>query len=113
VHGLAHISGDGLLNLLRLNEQVGYEIDRPLPAQPIFGLIQRAGDVEPGEMYEAFNMGTGFCCVIAEADADAGLALLRRSCPGASRIGEVTADSGRIRLPSVGLVGQTGGFVAV
>jgi phosphoribosylformylglycinamidine cyclo-ligase len=112
VHGLAHISGDGLLNLLRLNEQVGYEIDAPLPAQPIFGLIQSAGELQASDMYEAFNMGTGFCCVVAEANADAGLALLQRSYPTASRIGEVTADSGCIRVPSVGIVGQSGGFVA-
>ena len=39
VHGLAHITGDGLLNLLRLNAARGYEIDAPLPPQPIFGLI--------------------------------------------------------------------------
>ena len=39
VRGLAHITGDGLNNLLRLGAGVGYEIDDPLPAQPIFGLI--------------------------------------------------------------------------
>ena len=31
VHGLAHITGDGLLNLKRLNAAVGFEIDAPLP----------------------------------------------------------------------------------
>ena len=44
VHGLAHITGDGLLNLLRLNPDVGYHIDAPLEPQPIFGLIQRCGE---------------------------------------------------------------------
>jgi phosphoribosylformylglycinamidine cyclo-ligase len=113
VHGLAHITGDGLLNLLRLNAEVGYEIDNPLPAQPVFGLIQRAGSLDETEMYETFNMGTGFCCVLAESDLDAGLALLRDHYPSARRIGEVTADAGRIRLPSVGLVGTSQGFAAI
>jgi phosphoribosylformylglycinamidine cyclo-ligase len=110
VHGLAHISGDGLLNLLRLNAEVGYQIENPLQPQAIFGLIQRGGALEASDMYEAFNMGMGFCCVLAEADAEAGLELLRQRYPSASRIGEVTADAGRIRLPSVGITGQTGGF---
>jgi phosphoribosylformylglycinamidine cyclo-ligase len=112
VHGLAHISGDGLLNLLRLNTNVGYEIEAPLEPQPIFGLIQRAGALEPAEMYEAFNMGTGFCCVLAETESEAGVELLRQRYPSAARIGEVTADAGRIRLPSVGITGQRDGFAA-
>ena len=33
------ITGDGLLNLMRLNEKVGYRIDSPLPVPPIFELI--------------------------------------------------------------------------
>ena len=31
VHGLAHITGDGLLNLKRLAPAIGFEIDAPLP----------------------------------------------------------------------------------
>ena len=42
VRGLAHITSGGLGNLLRLAADVGYEIDDPLPAPPIFELIQRA-----------------------------------------------------------------------
>ena len=70
MHGLAHITGDGLLNLLRLNADVGFEIDDPLPPQPIFGLIQERGERPGPEMWEVFNMGTGFCCVVAAADAE-------------------------------------------
>jgi phosphoribosylformylglycinamidine cyclo-ligase len=39
VRGLAHITGDGFLNLTRLEAPVGYRIGDPLPAQPIFDLI--------------------------------------------------------------------------
>src|SRR3954469_3295853 len=38
VHGLAHITGDGLENLLRLNPEVGFTVDSPLPVPPVFGL---------------------------------------------------------------------------
>ena len=42
VHGLAHITGDGLENLLRLNPEVGFAVDAPLPVPPVFDLIARA-----------------------------------------------------------------------
>jgi phosphoribosylformylglycinamidine cyclo-ligase len=110
VHGLAHITGDGLLNLLRLNRDVGYEIAKPLPVPPIFRLIQSTGDLHPAEMYEAFNMGTGFCCVLDAADAPQALSLLRGRYPSAQEIGEVTATSGIVRLPTVGIAGGRAGF---
>src|SRR5215210_1319709 len=39
VRGLAHITGEGFLNLLRLEADVGYRIDAPLPAPPLFELV--------------------------------------------------------------------------
>ena len=43
VRGLAHITSGGLNNLLRLEADVAYEIDDPLPVPPIFELIQELG----------------------------------------------------------------------
>jgi phosphoribosylformylglycinamidine cyclo-ligase len=110
VHGLAHITGDGLLNLLRLNPGVGYHIDAPLEPQPVFALIQRAGGVPDEEMWEVFNMGTGLCAVVDGGDAPAAAALLAQRHPGARVIGEVTDGAGTVRLPGVGLVGAKSGF---
>jgi phosphoribosylformylglycinamidine cyclo-ligase len=110
VHGLAHITGDGLLNLLRLNDAAGYEIDDPLEPQPVFGLIDGAGSLGAAEMYRAFNMGTGFCCVVAAEHAQGALALLRRHHPGSKRIGTVTGEAGRVRLPAIGIAGGEQGF---
>src|SRR4051795_6659361 len=56
VRGLAHITGEGFLNLLRLEAEVGYLIDDPLPVPEIFTLIAERGSVEPTELYEVFNM---------------------------------------------------------
>jgi phosphoribosylformylglycinamidine cyclo-ligase len=110
VHGLAHITGDGLLNLLRLNENVGYELDDPLPSQPLFELIASAGGLGPADMYEAFNMGTGFCCIVDGEDVADALALLDAHYPSARRIGAVNGESGTVRLPSLGLTGSRAGF---
>jgi phosphoribosylformylglycinamidine cyclo-ligase len=96
VHGLAHITGDGLNNLLRLSREVGYEIDSPLPVPAVFGLVQELGAVSDSEMHEVFNMGLGFVCVVAGGDADRAAQLLRSHHPGAERIGAVTDQAGRV-----------------
>ncbi|HXV06023.1 MAG TPA: phosphoribosylformylglycinamidine cyclo-ligase [Solirubrobacterales bacterium] len=93
VRGLAHITSGGLGNLLRLAAEVGYEIDEPLPVPPIFELIRERGGVSDEEMHEVFNMGCGFCAVVAPADEAAALGLLRRHYPGAKRVGRATEGS--------------------
>jgi phosphoribosylformylglycinamidine cyclo-ligase len=97
VRGLAHITGDGLNNLLRLAAPVGYEIDDPLPVPPIFGLIAELGEVSDDEMYEVFNMGCGFVCVVAERDADDALEALRGHYADAKPIGRVTERTGTVQ----------------
>jgi phosphoribosylformylglycinamidine cyclo-ligase len=94
VRGLAHITSGGLANLLRLEAGAGYEIDDPLPVPPIFDLIQECGRVSDEEMHEVFNMGCGFCCVVAVEDEQAALEVLRSRYPVARRIGRATAESG-------------------
>ena len=112
VRGLAHITGDGLLNLLRLEAEVGYRIDSPLPALPIFDLVAARADVPASEMYEVFNMGCGFCCVVPAGQAHAAMEVLARRHPGAAVIGEVTDRRGVVEVPRAGLEGRAGGFAA-
>ena len=45
-------------------------------------------------MYEVFNMGCGFVCVVAADDEEAALELLRGHYPAAKRIGTVTDRAG-------------------
>jgi phosphoribosylformylglycinamidine cyclo-ligase len=113
VRGLAHITSGGLLNLLRLEADVGYRIDWPLPVHPIFNLIAEGAKVPPEEMYEVFNMGCGFCVVVPAASAEAAMELLTPKHRGSAVIGQVTDQAGVVELPSVGLSGQAdGGFTA-
>jgi len=99
VRGLAHITSGGLGNLLRLEAEVGYEIDDPLPVPPIFTLIQGLADVPDDEMREVFNLGCGFCVVVAGEDEQAALERLRTHYPDAKRIGRATGDAGRVVRP--------------
>jgi phosphoribosylformylglycinamidine cyclo-ligase len=110
VRGLAHITGDGFLNLLRLGAGVGYRIDSPLPVPPVFELIAERADVNPAELYEVFNMGCGFCCVVPVADADEAVELLSARHPGTAVIGRTTTAAGVVELPRQGLRGTRAGF---
>ena len=96
VRGLAHITSGGLGNLLRLEAEVGYEIDSPLPPPPIFELIAELGSVSLDEMADVFNMGCGFCVVVAAASEEPALEAVRTHYPEAARIGTVTGDAGTV-----------------
>jgi phosphoribosylformylglycinamidine cyclo-ligase len=111
-HGLAHITGGGVLNLLRLGRDVGYEIDAPLPVPSVFELIARCGEVDPAELQKVFNMGCGFVAVVPADAAPAAVELLGRRHPGAAPIGHVTRDAGQVALPTLGLRGVADGLAA-
>ena len=68
VHGLAHITGSGLLKLRRISD-LGFEITDPLEPQPVFRFLQEQGGVDEAEMYRTFNMGMGFLVVLDESEA--------------------------------------------
>ncbi|HDM35817.1 MAG TPA: phosphoribosylformylglycinamidine cyclo-ligase, partial [Candidatus Syntrophoarchaeum butanivorans] len=65
VHGLAHITGSGIMKLKRLTD-LEFNIYNPLPPQPIFTFLQEIGDIPEDEMYRTFNMGMGFLAVVAD-----------------------------------------------
>ena len=111
VRGLVHISGDGLLNLTRLAADVGYQITSLPPAPPIFGVVQVEGHVETSEMFHVFNMGVGFCVVVAPQEADAALAAVRGAGGVAQPIGHVVeGPERRVVIDEHHLVGQDGQF---
>jgi phosphoribosylformylglycinamidine cyclo-ligase len=106
VRGLAHITGGGALNLLRLNGGVGFEISDPLPVPGVFDLIATRGNVSAAELWEVFNMGCGFVCVVPEEHAEDAAALLAQHHDGTRRVGTVTADAGRVSVPPAGVALQ-------
>lgn len=92
-HGLAHITGGGVVeNLPRIFlPGIGARIKRgSWDVPPIFNLIQRKGRVLSPEMYRVFNMGIGMILVIPADQADKALEV----CPMAKRIGEIVEGRG-------------------
>lgn len=73
IKGLAHITGGGMLeNIPRiLPENVSVEIKRGTWTElPIFGLMQKLGNVQDFEMFRTFNMGVGMVVICSEADKE-------------------------------------------
>ena len=86
IHGLAHITGSGLMKLHRVTKY-GFDISDPLPPQPIFTFLQEEGGVEDLEMYKTFNMGMGFVVVLSHDEADEAAKMM-----GGKIVGEIIEE---------------------
>jgi phosphoribosylformylglycinamidine cyclo-ligase len=103
VHGLAHITGGGLGNLLRLNARVGFAITDPLPVPPVIALAVRESAIGPAEAWEVFNMGCGLVAAVPEQHAEQAVATLAAHHPGARLIGEITDRAGEALVAAQGV----------
>jgi phosphoribosylformylglycinamidine cyclo-ligase len=114
VRALAHVTGDGLFNLVRTTRAVGFDIEHWPEPPAVFGLLQRLGAIGDEEMYRAFNMGIGFALVVAPAGADAARARLADAGLRVHELGRATVDPQRtIHFRPRGLVGRAGRFTRV
>ncbi len=96
VHGLAHITGGGLLENIPRVLPDGLEVileRKSWPRQAVFDWLQRQGQVADAEMYRVFNCGIGMTVQVAAANADRAVRILREMGAEALVIGEVRAGS--------------------
>lgn len=74
IHGLAHITGGGIVeNLSRiLPSHLKAVVDvSHYPVHDFFAFLQQEGQVDMEEMFRVFNMGVGFVCVCQNSDVSA------------------------------------------
>jgi len=96
IHGLAHITGGGLIdNLPRvLPKNCDAAIQtRSWHVPPIFEVLQDNGKVDRIEMYQVFNMGIGMVAIVSARDAGKVARQLR-----AKEIGRIERGSGVTQL---------------
>ncbi len=111
IKALAHITSTGFLNLSRADAPVGYVLDNLPEPQPIFRLIQSHGGVSDEEMFLTYNMGVGFCVVVAADEADAIQRIAHEHGVESHVIGYTVSDPDKqVTIPSYGLVGRDGAF---
>jgi len=103
IKGAAHSPGGGITgNLPRILPQGKRAvIERgSWPVPPIFGLIQKIGQVAQNEMDATFNNGIGMILVVAKKDATGVLKALARSGERAFTIGEIRKGQRGVSLVS-------------
>jgi phosphoribosylformylglycinamidine cyclo-ligase len=96
VHGLAHITGGGLVENIPRVIPEGLEVvldRRSWRREAVFEWLQREGRVADAEMYRVFNCGIGMTVQVAASDADRALGILRAAGQEALVIGEVRAGA--------------------
>jgi len=96
VHGIAHITGGGLLENIPRVIPDGLEVvlrRGAWPTDPVFAWLQRTGNMPDTEMYRTFNCGIGMTLSVAAHDVDAVLAALERSGEDACVIGSIQRGS--------------------
>ena len=101
VHGLAHITGGGFSNLLRLKRTL-YELDSMPKVPPIMELIASKG-IKDAEMHKTFNMGVGMCIVASESGESQIMSIMRKHKIHASVIGHIGTGSG-VKINSTKIV---------
>ncbi len=104
IKALAHITGGGFLeNLPRvLPEEFAVEIELDsVPCPPVFGWLQRVGNIAEREMLRTFNCGIGMIAVVGPESAGDVASLLRKEGENVVELGRIVerAQNGERVLP--------------
>jgi phosphoribosylformylglycinamidine cyclo-ligase len=92
IKGMANITGGGFKNLVRMKD-MKYVIDDPVDPQPVFNHLMDLGKLNYEQMYETFNMGTGYVVVI-DAESKSDFVSTLRSRVSLKEIGHVENGTG-------------------
>jgi phosphoribosylformylglycinamidine cyclo-ligase len=102
-HGLAHLTGGGVRNLVRLRANVAFTLDAWPEVPSLFRWLQQLGSVREEEMFQTFNMGIGFAIVVGRTHlAETRRRVARAGAADAVVIGRVERGRG-VRVPAFGL----------
>jgi phosphoribosylformylglycinamidine cyclo-ligase len=96
VHGLAHITGGGLVENIPRVVPDGLEVvleRKSWRRDPVFDWLQRHGQVADAEMYRVFNCGIGMTVHVAAQNAERAIEILKESGQSARVIGEIRAGT--------------------
>ena len=104
IHYLSHITGHGLLKLMRPRRDLGYRITR-LPEVPeVLAFLVKAAGMSSSEAYSTFNMGSGFAVYCAPGDGPGVVALAAELDLAAHVAGRVEPGPRRVVLEEVDVV---------
>lgn len=102
LNGVSHVTGGGLLNIPRINENFAYQIDSLgfRDQAPAFMLeIAARANTTDRELFRTFNMGVGLVCIVAADKVDEVVKNLQDAGEHPVLMGYVKAGTGEVYLP--------------
>ncbi len=102
IHGMAHITGGGipgnLKRVLPVNLTAVIEKNSWGEINPLFNFLKEIGNIDPVDIYSAFNMGIGYILVVDKNDADAIVADIKAVGEEVYTIGTITKGDKSVKL---------------
>ena len=105
---LSHITGHGLLKLMRPVKELSYEIHALPPVPEVFDLLVADAGMSPAAAYSTFNMGCGFAVYCRAGTGAAVVAAAQETGYAALLAGVVRAGPRRVVLEPVGVTYDSG-----
>jgi phosphoribosylformylglycinamidine cyclo-ligase len=104
IHYLSHITGHGLLKLMRPRREFTYRL-RALPEVPeVLGFLVEESELAPAAAYSTFNMGCGFAVYCSRGTGEAVVAAAGDMGMPALVAGRVEDGPRRVVLEELGVV---------
>jgi phosphoribosylformylglycinamidine cyclo-ligase len=100
---LSHITGHGMLKLMRADRQLRYRIERLPDVPPVLAFLAQRSRMDAQAAYATFNMGAGFALFCAPGEAERVLAVARRVGLDALLGGRVEEGPREVVLEPVGV----------
>ena len=108
VHYLSHITGHGLLKLMRPRRELTYTVAR-LPEVPeVLAFLVERTEMSPAAAYSTFNMGCGFAVYCAGGSGDEVVKIATGAGFPAMVAGSVEEGPRRVVLDGIGVVFESG-----
>jgi phosphoribosylformylglycinamidine cyclo-ligase len=108
VHYLSHITGHGLLKLMRPRCELTYRV-AALPEIPeVLAFLVEQTDMSPAAAYSTFNMGCGFAVYCARGSVDEVVAAAAELGLSANVAGSVEEGPRRVVLEEIDVVFESG-----
>jgi phosphoribosylformylglycinamidine cyclo-ligase len=104
VHYLSHITGHGLLKLMRPRRELTYRLTWLPPVPEVLSFLAEQADMTAAAAYTTFNMGAGFAVYCAAGGGEQVVALAAELGMSAGIAGTVEAGPRRVLLEPVHVV---------
>lgn len=108
IHYLSHVTGHGLLKLMRPRRELGYRIVKLPPVPEVLAFLADCAGLSPAAAYSTFNMGSGYAVYCRPGAGEQVVSLCAGLGLGADLAGAVSEGPRRVVLEQLDVVYESG-----